>query len=133
MRKRVALVTSVSISLLIAACSSSSSHGTAPTVSALNLSPTDLKVGSANTVTGTMQFADPDGDLVEIDSEVHVGAQTQTLPATQLAGVSGQTVGTLQLTVLVQPTAAGQIDFFVWVTDKQGNSSNRLTTVFQAK
>jgi hypothetical protein len=100
---------------------------TAPTISNLTASPATLPVGTQTTVSGTVTFSDPDGDLEQLGVEVTLPDQSkQTLPMTNLQNVGTMTDGTIAWALIVVPPAAGPYKMSLWITDADGHTSNHL-------
>jgi hypothetical protein len=116
----------------LAACTSDDSS--APTISNLTFSPSSLSVGQQTTVSGTLAFSDPDGDLDQIGVEVTLPDQTkQTVPMTNVQNVGAMTEGTLSWAVIITPPAAGTYRLSLWITDAVEHESNHLDAVATAQ
>jgi hypothetical protein len=107
----------------ILACSSS-----APTISGLSITPTEITAGSAATLSGQFDFADPDGDLSDVAMTITRGSQTSTIPKAPLQGVGGQQSGKATFAALLQVPTPGPVELRVTAYDGAGNVSNELTT-----
>src|SRR5689334_9890883 len=106
--------------LTLAACASEDS--TAPTISNLTYSPTSLPVGQASTISGTLAFSDPDGDLDQLAALVTLPDQSkQMLPMSDLQNVGTMTDGSLAWTMIVVPPVAGTYHMSLWLTDVDGH------------
>ena len=113
------------IASLLVACTDES--GSAPEISDLTFSPTTLAVGQQSTVSGQLQFSDPDGDPAQLGFEVILPDQSlTTLPMANLQGVSSATEGPVGWAVIIAPPATGTYRFFVWIRDSEGHDSNKL-------
>jgi hypothetical protein len=100
---------------------------TSPTISNLTFAPNSLPVGQQTTVSGTVMFNDPDGDLDQLGVEVTLPDQSkQSLPMTDLQNVGTMTDGTIAWALLIAPPAAGAYRMSLWITDIDGHTSNRL-------
>ena len=111
---------------------SSRTLGSAPLIADLSLAPTELKVGSQTNITGTLSFQDPDGDVFEIGMEVRLPTgQSQAIPQSAVSGVSAQTSGVLNFMLSLMPRATGDYVLDVWIIDRAGQPSNRLTGTFK--
>ena len=111
--------------LLFTACTSDDS--TAPAISDLTFSPSSLPVGQQTTISGTLKFSDPDGDLDQLGAEITLPDQSkQTLPMTDLQNVGSMTDGTIGWALIIAPPAAGTYHMSMWLTDGDGNKSNHL-------
>jgi len=120
----------ISLLVLAAACTDDSAS---PTISDLTGSPTSMKVGQQVTMTGTMMFDDPDGNLAQLGGEITLPDQrVQELRMTDLAGVGSMKTGTLGWQMAVIPPMAGDYTLALWVTDADGNESNHLETTATA-
>lgn len=116
---------------LLAACTS---EGASPEIASLTYSPESLTVGQQTTITGTFTFDDPDGDLDELGAEVVMpGGARQAFPMTDVRNVATTTEGTITWAMVVVPPAAGAYQLELWVTDADGNASNRLTGTFEVR
>ena len=108
--------------------------GSAPTISSLAFSPATVIVGQQTTISGTLAFADPDGDLVDLGVELTLPDQsTQTLPMTPLQNVGTMTDGSVAWSLFVAPPAAGTYGLALWLVDASGHASNRLAGTLQAQ
>ena len=118
--------TKLLLCLALAACASDDDTA-APTISNLTASPSSLPVGQQTTVSGTVMFSDPDGDLDQLGVEVTLPDQSkQALPMTDLQNVGTMTEGTIAWALIVVPPSAGRYDMKIWVTDAEGDPSNQL-------
>jgi hypothetical protein len=100
---------------------------TAPMISNLTFSPAALTVGQQTTVSGTIAFTDPDGDLDQLGAELTLPDQSkQTLPLTDLQNVGTMTDGSIAWALIVVLPAAGAYHLELWITDLDGHASNRL-------
>ena len=117
--------------LLVCSCLSlvacASDDGTAPTISNLTFSPSSLPVGQQTTISGTLAFSDPDGDLDQLGVEITLPDQSvQALPLTDLQNVGTMTDGSIAWALIVAPPSAGSYKMSLWITDIDGHASNRL-------
>ncbi|HEY5924658.1 MAG TPA: hypothetical protein VIV11_23425 [Kofleriaceae bacterium] len=111
--------------LALVACTTD--DNTAPTISNLAYSPMTMPVGTQTTITGSLNFSDPDGDLDQLAVEITLpDASKQTLPMTDLQNVGSMTEGTIAWALIVVPPAAGRYDMKIWITDIEGEPSNQL-------
>ncbi len=111
--------------LALVACTSD--DGTAPTISNLTFAPAALPVGQQTTVSGTLAFSDPDGDLDQLGVEVTLPDQSkQTLPMTDLQNVGTMTDGSVAWALIIAPPTAGAYRMSLWITDADGHASNHL-------
>lgn len=118
--------------LAFAACSSDS--GSAPEIANLTYSPMTVTTGQASVVTGSITFADTDGDLAQLGAEVTLpDASKQSLPMTDLRGVGDMTEGTLAFQLSFVPPAAGAYRFALFITDDGDHESNRLEGTITAQ
>lgn len=112
--------------LALVACASDDDT-TAPTISNLTFSPAALPVGQQTTVSGTIAFTDPDGDLDQLGAEITLPDQSkQALAMTDLQNVGTMTDGSIAWALIVVPPAAGTYRLQIWITDLDGHASNRL-------
>jgi|GEM_PF-2470275 hypothetical protein len=104
----------------------------APVISNLRYSPTSTVIGqegSTVTVTGNIDFADPDGDVAVLKIRASDGTDI-TIDAT---GICGQTSGSITGSFAVSTASAGIYTFEVWVVDSKGKSSNKLSGTFEVR
>ena len=109
--------------------------GTAPTISALSFGPKTAYVGTEGgemLVVGTLDYADPDGDIVSLTIVVkdESGQVTDDI-TTPIEGVAGSTTGTIQGELLADTSIAGTYTVQVYVTDSRDHSSNQLEDTFR--
>ncbi|MBT8108015.1 MAG: hypothetical protein KJP17_07245 [Gammaproteobacteria bacterium] len=109
--------------------------GTAPTISNLSFSPeaayVDTDGGQVNVI-GTVDFADPDGDIesltiVVLDSTGQVIDDITAL----IEGIGGSASGTIQGELVADTSVAGTYTVRVHVTDSRNHQSNRLEDIFR--
>ena len=130
----------ISISLLVVAlvsgCSSesgsSAAKGNPPTISNLSFETQSIPVGKVETVKGSVDFDDADGDFDAIEGELVFASQKQTIPRYP-ATTNGQKKGTLQLLFQLGAAQAGTADIQLWGVDKNGNKSNVEKISLEAK
>jgi len=90
--------------------------------------------GGGQDIIGTFDFTDPDGNLsslvmVVLDS----GGQTLQTSTIAIAGVAGLTSGTIQGTVTIPTSTAGNFTVQIYVTDTAGLHSNTIKFIFPIK
>jgi hypothetical protein len=118
--------TKLLLCLALAACASDDDTA-APMISNLTASPNSLPVGQQTTVSGTVMFSDPDGDLDQLGVEVTLPDQSkQALPMTDLQNVGTMTDGSIAWALIIAPPSAGTYRMALWITDADGHDSNRL-------
>jgi N-acetylneuraminic acid mutarotase len=104
--------------------------GTAPTISALSFGPSTVYVGTDGgemLVVGTLDYADPDGDIVSLTIVVRdESGQVTDDFTTPIEGVAGSTTGTIEGELVADTSIAGTYTAQVYVTDSRGHSSNQL-------
>lgn len=133
MRHILGFATAILLSSL-GACGSEEEAGEAPALSDLAFNPTRLGVGAQTTVSGTMRFADVDGDLAQLGVEVALpNGSRQAIPMTDLQGVGDMTEGQLVWAFAIAPPSAGSYAFDLWVTDAEEHASNRLSGTLVAE
>jgi hypothetical protein len=114
--------TTLLASLVLGACA----NGTAPEISALTYTPETVSIGQS-TVSGSITFDDPDGDLANLNLEITTpDGQVQTIPSANIAAIGDATTGSLPFAMVFIPPAIGDYTFQLWISDDEGNDSNRL-------
>jgi hypothetical protein len=109
-------------------------EGEAPELSQLSFNPATVGVSTQTTVSGTMSFADADGDVALLGLEVVMpNGSRQTIPPSDLQSVVGMTEGQLVWAFLIAPPLAGEYTFELWVTDAEDHVSNRLSGTLVAE
>lgn len=100
-----------------------------PSISDLAYTPsTAMQVPSGTaTITGTVTFSDAGGDVAAFRMTSSAGADL-TVATPQLNGI---TSGRGAATFIVSVDKVGKYAFDIWVTDAQGNASNRLSGSFE--
>ena len=108
--------------------------GSAPSIDSLSYSPETITMGQQATISGTLSFSDPDGDLSGIAYAITTpSGQSQTAPQSPLQGTAGHTAGVLQFAFALIPPEAGQYPFEIWVSDAAGHASNHLSGTLTAQ
>jgi hypothetical protein len=118
----------VVVAALLSACGGDGGSGdAAPSISNLSYTPTsELQLpGDSATITGTVDFADSGGNVVEMHLSTSAG-DSLTLPLS-LPGVD---MGTLTGSFTVSLDQIGRTSFEVWLQDSAGQVSNRLGGTF---
>jgi hypothetical protein len=111
--------------LALAACTSDDSA--APTISDMTYSPMSMTVGVQTTISGTIKFTDPDGDLDQLAVEITLPDQSKSMvPMSDLQNVGSMTSGTIAWALIAVPPTAGTYRMSLWITDADGNLSNKL-------
>ena len=101
--------------------------GEPPRISGLTYDPATIPVGSPTTITGTLTFEDPDGDVARFGLAVTPpGGESQELPKVDIANAQGVKRSPTQVAFFVQPQVPGPHEFEVYVVDAEGHESNRL-------
>lgn len=121
----------VLVPLAFAGCDDEDDGGSAPVVDSLTLSGEDARVGMLSTVTGTLGFSDPDGDVEEARIELSDPAGTTTTVMTEIVGVSGMTEGTVVLQLAVLAMETGEHEATLTLIDAEGNESDPETATFE--
>jgi len=100
-----------------------------PSISNLTYAPaTALQAPNGTaTISGTVDFTDAGGDVASLRMTSSGGADL-TVPTPQLGGIKSGT-GTGAFVVSVDKV--GKYTFEIWMTDSQGNASNRLSGTFE--
>lgn len=109
--------------------------GTAPTISALSFSPNVAYVdtgGGELIVIGTLNYADPDGDIESLTILVRdeTGQITDDI-TTPIEGVAGSISGTIEGELVADTSIAGTYTVQVHVTDSENHTSNQLEDTFR--
>jgi hypothetical protein len=102
-----------------------------PSISNLVYSPaTALQAPNGTSIiTGTIDFTDAGGDVGALHMVTSAGADL-TIETPSLSGIKeGKAVGELVVSV----NEIGKYTFEVWMTDAQGNASNRLSGTFEVR
>jgi len=111
-----------------------SNKGSAPIISSLYYSPATasyLEGGGAVTVYVYLDFIDADGDIDTISSYgLQLDGVTIKTTTSTLSNMSGKTSGTITGISAIPTVTRGTLTYTGWVTDKQGNESNKLTATF---
>lgn len=105
-------------------------EGTAPTISALTFSPgaayVDTDTGEL-TVVGTLDYADPDGDIESLTIVVRdESGQITDDFTTPILDIGGSTSGTIQGELVADASVAGMYTVQVYITDSRNHRSNQL-------
>lgn len=113
----------------------SSAAATAPTISSLSFFPNAAYIdtgGGELTVVGTINYADPDGDIQSLTIVVRdeSGQITDNLTS-PIEGISGSTSGTIEGELIADTSVAGTYTVQVYVTDSRGLRSNQLEDSFR--
>jgi len=128
------LVLVILVSTFWLGCGGSDEPGVAPAIQSLSFDPNTVEAGKQSTISGTLQFEDPDADAAAFALKLTVpGGQSQEIPPSNAQGVSGQTAGTLMFAFIVNAILEGEYDFEIWMIDSAGNSSNRLSGKLSAQ
>jgi hypothetical protein len=112
--------------------SSGTQAGHVPSISNLLYTPSSAFFNQGNgtvDITGTIDFIDAGGDVTAARFTSSAGANL-TLP---IAGMSGQTSGTIQGSFTVTDNTVGDFTFEIWLVDAAGSSSNHLTGTFSVR
>lgn len=111
-----------------------STKGSAPVISNLYCSPATanyLQGGGAVTVYVYLNFIDADGDIETISTYgLQLDGVTIKTTTSTLSNMDGKTSGTITGVSAIPTLTRGTLTYTGWVTDKQGNKSNELTTTF---
>lgn len=102
--------------------------GTPPSIDELTFQPSEGAIGRTTTVSGTIDFEDPDGDVAQsVVSILQPDGASLFIEPVAVQGAEGHKSGTVGFAFLLTPSQEGQHQFDVWLIDEAGNSSNRLT------
>jgi N-acetylneuraminic acid mutarotase len=109
--------------------------GTAPTISSLSFAPDAAYVGTGGgelMVVGTLDYADPDGDIESLTIRVRdeSGLLVDDI-TTPIEGVAGSTSGTIEGELIADTSIAGSYTVQVHVTDSENHLSNQLEDTFR--
>jgi len=133
------LVISLALSMSLFGCSSEGGGTSTPTqvtpsIAGLQYSPSAAYVnsgGGTTTVSGTINFADPNGNLATLTVTVFDSTGKQVSSSTNpISGVSGVTAGTIGISGTISTAVSGQFMFQIFVTDATGHDSNILAGTF---
>ncbi len=119
-------LTSVSFLLALADCGGTGPGPVAPTVSALEYTPTMIQAHQPASITGTYRFHDDNGDFasahlaVTAPGQDRVEEQPRPIPGGPTDGVGRFSIN------LVDPVP-GTYTFEVWVSDQAGHVSTGLS------
>ena len=128
----VAIVSSVTVLLGAAGCDDPEAHEAAPSIQALDYGPETATVGQQVSVVGTFAFRDPDRDIGHIAFLIVAPDDSvQEVPPQEVPSLRGQRSGTVEFTLNLEPTMAGDHTFEVWVLDDTDFESNHLEGVLQ--
>jgi hypothetical protein len=107
--------------------------GAPPALSNLTLTPTTLDVNKQVTLQGDAIVEDADGDVSALLASITLpDGRTQPLAETALAA-DGVKKAPVKVGVMLIPPTAGQYTLSIWVKDKEGNESPKLTQAITAK
>ena len=111
------------------------SDGTAPTISNLTFSPDSVyqnEGGGQVNITGTVDFTDPDGDLISATVTIFdsIGQEVSSESIT-IANVEGLTSGTIEGMFIGGTTVVDNYEVRVYLTDANNLRSNILASVFR--
>ena len=123
------LILSLLLFAALGGCGGGGSIDSTPSISNLSFSPTSALQGDGNgsiTVTGSVSFNDPGGDLTTLHLTNSQG-QNITVPISSIAGMKS---GTLQGKFTASTQNAGHYTFEVYVSDSLGLSPNKLSGSF---
>jgi len=114
---------------------SGSTGNSAPSISSMSFSPDAVYVGSGDgslSVIGSIDYADPDGDIESLTITVRdaSGQVTDTLTS-PIEGVVGSKSGTIEGELIVDTTTAGNYTVQVYLTDARNHRSNQLEDGFR--
>lgn len=111
-----------------------SGEGTAPVISDITFSPDKAVVGTQVTITGSVKFTDPDGDVDSLHVEIKLpGGSSQSIPSVQVQGAGGVTQSQAAFAIILLPPAAGEYVLSVWLADAAGSASNKLEATVTAE
>ncbi len=113
---------------LLAGCGATSS-GSVPVISNLVFNPSSATInqgGGQVIVTATLDFIEVDGDL----NTFTITDSSNKTTTGSIAGASGVTSGSINISVTVLTNVSGNFSFSIKVTDAAGHSSNSLVGIF---
>ncbi len=118
--------------LISTACDSETDPGAPPTIESFTLGQADVPVGVGTTLTGTLAFTDPDGDVADAELVVTDPAGADTAVSTPVQGADGLDAGSVS--VAIQFAAPTPGDYFISATlhDAEGNASEPFVVMFSA-
>ncbi|MBX3189134.1 MAG: hypothetical protein KF819_19080 [Labilithrix sp.] len=107
--------------------------GAPPALSNLTLTPTTVDVNKQVMIQGDAIVEDADGDVSALVASITVpGGQTQQLAETAL-NANGATKAQVKVAIALALPAPGDYTLNVWVKDKEGNESAKLSQPITAK
>jgi len=119
--------------LAVAAATAGCSDGESPEITNLSVAQKEITAGSAQTITGELDFADEQGDLSQFAVTVKVGDESYTTEKAALPDVAGKKSGKAAYSVAIKAAKAGAVTLAFVVYDAKGNSSNELEAEVTAK
>jgi hypothetical protein len=118
---RQALFTLVA-ALALAGCSDDP-----PSIRMLVYSPNAASQGVMASISGTVNYSDPDGDISQSQFDlVAPSGMAQTSSLVPISDVTQGPLGMVDFTINFTPMEVGLYHFDVWIVDLQGRESNRL-------
>ena len=118
-------------------CGDDDASGTAPSISNLTCETCDatpLALNESQTLYGSFDFADPDGDVELMQMDVlNPNGLTSVAPDTALSNVAGAETGSVSWNVTLAPTQTGTYELTLRLVDAEGNVSNELQDSFEVQ
>lgn len=120
-----------------AGCGDDDASGAAPVISNLTCDACDatgLALNVSQTIYGTFDFTDPDGDVERMQMDVlNPNGLTSVAPDTVLSNVAEVTAGSVNWNVTLTPSQTGTYELTLRLVDAEGNVSNELQDAFDVQ
>jgi hypothetical protein len=115
--------------IAVAACDDDSDdHGTAPTLESLTVTPELVPAGGQTTLSGTVRFTDPDGDVESLELDLGSPDGAHSSMEIDVANAAGLEMGEVAFTAIVMLPGAGSYPLGAQLVDAEGNVSNTKST-----
>lgn len=115
--------------LMTCACSSSESgsDGAAPTIDNITMDKTTIGVGTTDSITVTVDYSDPDADVVRLSEQLSAPGFSTRPPNVMNVDGSGQKQGRHAMVLQVQVPTKATLDLSFWLTDAKGHDSVKVS------
>ncbi|MFO0671911.1 MAG: hypothetical protein U0235_20185 [Polyangiaceae bacterium] len=140
--RALALALGFTLVASLTACSSDSgssapaAKGNAPSISSLSFEKTELAVGKVETLKGSVDFSDPDGDFDGVEGQAVLttnNGQSQTTGIPKTSVTTTDKTGKVVILLQLGAAAPGKADVEFWGVDKNGNKSSPEKVTFTVK